>query len=128
VLIHLVQRQAQERHADGGEDVVLILVRFLALFCRMAAVVQLDGEHGHPVLIPADEEIHVLLADLIAVADGPSDRQDDIGQIDLGEELAAALGKLVEKVEEAGLVFGEEGLGGIHVLEADLGAFEAGRL
>lgn len=96
VVFYFVQGQAQEGQADGGEDIILVPVRLVPPFVRVAAVVELDGEHGHPVFIPADEEIDVLLADLVAVADGSGDRQDDVGQIDLGEELAAALGELVE--------------------------------
>lgn len=122
VLIHLVQGQAQEGQADGGEDVVLVPVCLVSPFVVVAAVVEFDGEHGHPVVIPADEEIDVLLADPIAVANGAGDRGDDVGQIDLGEELAAPLGELMEKVEESGLVFGEQGFGGIDVLETHLSA------
>jgi hypothetical protein len=122
VLVDLVQRQAQQGQANSGEDVVLDHVRLVTAFIAVAAVVELDAEHGHPVFIPADEEIDVLFVEFVPVTKTVGGRDDDVGQIDLGEELAATLAELVEKTEEAGLVFGEQGLGGVNVPEADLGA------
>lgn len=70
VLIHLVQGQPQEGQADGGEDVVLVPVCLVPPFVVMAAVVELDGEHGHPVVISADEEIDVLLTPALPALSG----------------------------------------------------------
>lgn len=56
---------ANERQADGGEEAIDEHITHFALLSFMAVVVQFDPEHGHPVIISADQKIDVLLAHLV---------------------------------------------------------------
>ena len=56
---------ANERQADGGEEAIDEDIPHFAFFSLMAVIIEFDPEHGHPVIISADQKIDVLLAHLV---------------------------------------------------------------
>jgi hypothetical protein len=109
----------EERQADGGEYVLLVHVPLGGGDAEDIGLLEIDADHGHPVLIPADEEVDALFVHSVAVAQGAGDGGDDVGEADLDEDLAAALAELLEEIEVTRLGRVEHRLRSIDMREAD---------
>ena len=119
-VIELLDWQAQQRDTRGGKEEVHKHVPLSGLGAIVAGVVQLDAEHGHPVLVSANEEIDVLLADHLKRSIDLF-MLEDIGQPGFDLDAAALLGDLKEAAVEAGLRGREEGLRRVMVRAGDAG-------
>lgn len=81
-------------NADVCEETILEHVVLLGLVCFMGWVIKLHPQHWHPVFLPADEEVHVLLTDFV---EGTQFLRvlNEIREPGLAEDLAAPLAQLL---------------------------------
>ena len=110
--------EAQEGDAGGGEEVVHEHVAVFAVGALVTVVIQLDAEHGHPVVISADQEIDVLLADHLEGTVGLFVLKH-IRQTRFDLNATAGVGDLGKAVVETLFRVGEQRLGGVLVGQAD---------
>ena len=117
-IVEVTHGEAQQGHAGGGEEIVHEHVPLPAVRPLVAGVVQLDAEHGHPVVIAADQEVHVLLGNHL---EGAVDllMLEHIGQTRLDLDAAAAVGDLGQAVVEAPFIVREQCLGGVFIGHAN---------
>lgn len=106
--------QSHQGDTGGGEEEVHKHVPLFDLGSVVAGIIQLNAEHRHPVLVPANEEIDVLLADHLK---GTIDlfMLEDISQPGLDLDAAAFLGDLKQTAMKPGLRGSEEGFGRVSV-------------
>ena len=68
-LLDLANVDADQRHSGRGKQGIDKHVALLTVFSFMRIVVQFNAEHGHPILVTADQEVDMLLAYFVEGSD-----------------------------------------------------------